>query len=275
MSQLMQWLTVYYTRGLRARQFKICLEHYQDIAAFFRATNEEWQELGVPLEMIAALRNPDWKSIERDMAWVSSASHHHIISYDDTFYPTLLKNTADPPLILFLSGEKENLVANQIAIVGSRHATVMGKQIAEQFAYQLAQAGLTITSGLATGIDAAGHRGALKAKGRTIAVAGTGLFHIYPPSHKKLNDDIVASQGVIISEFPLPTPPRASHFPRRNRIIAGLSRGVLVVEAALKSGSLITARLAAEEGRDVFAIPGSIHHPLSRGSHHLIRQGAK
>jgi len=275
MSQLIQWLTIYYTRGLSARQVRICLEQFQNVTTFFQATNEEWQQFGISSEIIAALRNPDWKSIERDINWVSSSSDHHIISYDDPSYPPLLKNTADPPMVLFLYGKKEILVEEQIAIVGSRHATAMGKQIAEQFAYSLAQAGLTITSGLATGIDAAGHRGALKAKGKTIAVAGTGLFHTYPRCHKELVCDIVASKGSVISEFPLAMPPRASHFPRRNRIIAGLSQGVLVVEAALKSGSLITARLAAEEGRDVFAIPGSIHHLLSHGCHHLIRQGAK
>ena len=163
----------------------------------------------------------------------------------------------------------------QLAIVGSRRATASGLQTAEEFAYHLAMSGLVITSGLALGIDGASHRGALNANGHTIGVAGTGLNQLYPPANRKLAVEIMERQGAVISEFPLNTFPKAANFPRRNRIISGLSVGVLVVEAALKSGSLITVKHALEQGREVFAIPGSIHNPLARGCHHLIRQGAK
>ena len=181
----------------------------------------------------------------------------------DDDYPSLLKEIADPPLVLYVRGNKAALKQTQLAMVGSRHATPTGLQNAEQFAYSLASAGIAVTSGLALGIDGASHRGALAAGGVTIGVAGTGLYHSYPRSHSKLLEEIMSRQGAVISEFPLPIGPQAYHFPRRNRIIGGLSVGVLVVEAALKSGSLITARHAIEHGREVFAIPGSIHHPLS------------
>lgn len=162
----------------------------------------------------------------------------------------------------------------QLAIVGSRNPTPTGCELAEQFAYYLAEAGLVVTSGLALGIDGGGHRGAINARGKTIAVCGTGLQHVYPNSHRQLAEDIIQN-GALVSEFPPDTLPKAKHFPMRNRVISGLSLGVLVIEAALKSGSLITARLAIDQGREVFALPGSIHNPLARGCHQLIRQGAK
>ena len=198
----------------------------------------------------------------------------HIITLADAAYPPALLEIADPPCVLYVRGRPELLQTPSLGVVGSRNATTQGLRNAEDFARTLADAGLCITSGLALGIDAAAHRGALAAAGATVAVIGTGADRVYPARNKELALAI-AEHGAIVSEFPLGTPVLAHHFPRRNRIIAGLSLGVLVVEAALESGSLITARLAGEQGREVFAIPGSIHSPLARGCHQLLKQGAK
>jgi DNA processing protein len=194
----------------------------------------------------------------------------------DTTYPQALLATSDPPLVLFAVGRVELLNRQSLAIVGSRNATRQGSDNAQLFARSLAQSGITVVSGLALGIDAAAHRGALAADSdaSTIAVVGTGVDVTYPGSNRTLTTDI-RKRGLVISEFPLRTPAIAHNFPRRNRIIAGITRGTLVVEAALRSGSLITARLAADNGREVFAVPGSIHSPLSKGCHRLIRDGGK
>jgi len=192
----------------------------------------------------------------------------------DPAYPALLLEIPDPPTLLYLRGNAALLQKRALAVVGSRNATPQGLQTAENFSKALAGQGLCIVSGLALGIDAAAHRGALAADGATIAIIGTGADRIYPARNRELALAI-SERGLIISEFPLGTPAIASNFPRRNRIISGLSCGVLVVEAAPESGSLITARLAGEQGREVFAIPGSIHSPVARGCHKLIKQGAK
>lgn len=213
------------------------------------------------------------EAVDRSIAWASHPGQH-IICLADTTYPPALLEIADPPSVLYVRGKLDLLKTPGLGVVGSRNATPQGLQTAETFARALAAKGLTIISGLALGIDAAAHRGALAASGPTIAVIGTGADRVYPARNKELAIAI-AEQGAIISEFPLGTPAIASNFPRRNRIISGLSRGILVVEAALESGSLITARLAGEQGREVFAIPGSIHSPVARGCHKLIRQGAK
>ena len=210
---------------------------------------------------------------ELEIAWLAEPNHH-LIALSDPRYPRLLREIPDPPAGLYVIGDPDILSATQLGIVGSRNPTPGGSENAHAFAHYLTQSGLTITSGLALGVDAAAHRGALAAGGKTIAVAGTGLDRIYPARHRELAHQI-AAQGALISEFPLGMPALPANFPRRNRIISGLSLGVLVVEAALQSGSLITARLAADQGREVFAIPGSIHNPLARGCHALIRQGAK
>ncbi len=196
------------------------------------------------------------------------------ITLNDPHYPALLKEISDPPATLFLCGDANILNQPQIAIVGSRNPTHAGCEIATEIASQLAAIGFCITSGLALGIDAAAHRGALNANGKTIAVLGCGLDRVYPQRHCQLADQI-RQTGALLSEFPPGTPPLAPHFPQRNRIISGLSLGTLVVEATPKSGSLITARLAATQNREVFAIPGSIRNPLARGCHQLIQQGAK
>lgn len=211
--------------------------------------------------------------IEAALAWAREPGNH-ILTLADAAYPQALLQIPDPPTLLYAKGRVELLNAPALAIVGARSATPQGVENAEAFARALSEAGLSIVSGLALGVDAAAHRGALKGQGSTIAVVGTGADRIYPARNDKLAREI-AGQGVILSEFPLGTPPAAYNFPRRNRIISGLARGVLVVEAAVDSGSLITARMAAEQDREVFAIPGSIHSPLSRGCHKLLKQGAK
>lgn len=212
-------------------------------------------------------------SIEQALTWADEPGHH-ILALGDNSYPPALLEIADPPNILYVRGNPDLLKVRGLAMVGSRNATPQGIQTAENFAKTLAAHGLCIVSGLALGIDAAAHRGALASDGKTVAVIGTGADRLYPARNKELALRI-AEHGAIVSEFPLGTPAMAANFPRRNRIISGLSRGVLVVEAAPESGSLITARLAAEQGREVFAIPGSIHSPVARGCHQLIKQGAK
>jgi len=213
------------------------------------------------------------ESVDRSMAWAAQPGQH-IVTLADAEYPKALLEIADPPCLLYVRGNPGLLGKRGLAVVGSRNATPQGVQTAENFAKALAGKGLAIISGLALGIDAAAHRGALAAGGETIAVIGTGADRLYPARNRELALAI-AEHGAIVSEFPLGTPAIAANFPRRNRIISGLSRGVLVVEAAPESGSLITARLAAEQGREVFAIPGSIHSPVARGCHKLIKQGAK
>ena len=207
-------------------------------------------------------------------AWAGQPDNH-IVTLADAAYPQSLLDLPDPPTVLYVKGSLAILNAPALAIVGARSASPPGTENAAAFAESLARSGLVVISGLALGIDAAAHRGALRGGGKTVAVIGTGADRVYPARNKALAQQILDSGGALVSEFPLGTPAAAHNFPRRNRIIAGLSRGVLVVEAALGSGSLITARLANEQGRDVFAIPGSIHSPLSKGCHHLIREGAK
>jgi DNA processing protein len=205
--------------------------------------------------------------------WLSAAPSRHLLLLGDPAYPPLLLHSPDPPLLLYLQGDTALLTSPCLAIVGSRRPSAQGRDHGRRFAQTLAGQGWTIVSGLAAGIDGAAHEGALAAGGRTIAVVGTGLDRIYPPAHRPLAQRI-AQTGLLVSEYSLGTPPLPAHFPQRNRIIAGLSRGTLVVEAALRSGSLITARLASEAGREVLAIPGSILAPQSAGCHALIRQGA-
>ena len=212
--------------------------------------------------------------IDRTADWLHAGPQRHILTLGDAGYPRSLLETADPPLLLYAEGRVELLGAASIAIVGSRHATRQGLDNARAFAAQLGEAGFTIVSGLAIGIDGAAHEGALGTPGSTIAVVGTGLDQRYPLRHRKLADRI-ADNGLLVSEYSLGTPPLAPNFPQRNRLIAGMTLATLVVEAAPQSGSLITARLANEAGREVLAIPGSIHSPQSRGCHALIKQGAK
>jgi DNA processing protein len=229
--------------------------------------------LGVSRSAIEALGNPCPAGLAADERWLAGPDRR-LLTWGSPDYPPLLAAVADAPLVLFVEGDPRSLSLPQLAVVGTRNPTAIGRDTATQFARHLAEAGLAITSGLALGIDAAAHRGALAARGRTIAVLGCGLDRVYPRGHAHLASE-VASSGALVSDLPTGIPPLKHHFPRRNRLISGLAAGTLVVEAALQSGSLITARLAGEQGREVFAIPGSIHNPLSRGCHRLIRQGAK
>lgn len=211
---------------------------------------------------------------DRIEAWLAEPGHH-LIGRDDPDFPPLLRQIPDPPRALYVAGAPALLAAPQLAIVGSRRPSPAGRELAREFAAALTGHGLTVTSGLALGIDGAAHAGAIAAGGRTLAILGNGPDRIYPAGHRELTRQLLDSGGALVSEFPPGSPPRAGHFPRRNRIIAGLSVGTLVVEAARRSGSLITARLAAEQGREVFALPGSVRNPMSRGCHALIRDGAK
>ena len=222
---------------------------------------------------IAGLARPDWDGADADQFWAQQPGNH-LIQMGDAHYPDQLLQHSSPPPILFVKGSPALLADPQVAVVGSRNPTPGGRECAHAFSAYLAGYGMVITSGLALGLDAAAHRGALSAGGKTIAVMGTGPDRIYPARHRDLAHDI-ADTGALVSEFPLGTQVLPGNFPRRNRLIAGLSLGTLVAEAAIGSGSLITARLAAEQGREVFAIPGSIHNPMARGSHALIREGAK
>ncbi|MBE1162322.1 DNA-processing protein DprA [Dyella acidiphila] len=225
------------------------------------------------LEAQAWLRQPDEARLAADLAWLAEPGHR-LLCCTEADFPPQLETIPQPPAALFLSGDASLLLRPQVAIVGARSASGAGRETARLFARQLAHAGFVVTSGLAEGIDAASHEAALAAGQPTVAVIGTGPDLVYPRKHRGLSAQ-VAAQGVLVSEFPPGTAARADHFPRRNRIIAGLSLGTLVVEAGLHSGSLITARLAAEQGREVFAVPGSIHNPLARGCHRLIRDGAR
>jgi len=216
---------------------------------------------------------PDPERLARTLAWLAEPSAS-LVAWDDPDYPRALLEIADPPPVFYCLGQRALLAGPALAIVGSRNATPQGCADAEAFAAALAAAGLTIVSGLALGIDAAAHRGALAHPGSSVAVVGTGLDRVYPARNRGLAHEL-AARGALISEFAPGTPPLPANFPRRNRLISGLARGVLVVEATLSSGSLITARLAGEQGREVFALPGSIHSPFSKGCHRLIRDGAK
>lgn len=271
-------LKLHRVAGIGAKTFHKLRDYFgsmpQIIDAAKRASNDELRQAGVSNRAINHLRKLHEVSIRDDLDWLEANDRHHVLTIDDPHYPRLLKETASAPLILFVNGDINVLNDPQLAIVGSRNPTQSGRDLAYDFAKHLATSGLCITSGLALGVDGFSHKGALDAGAPTIAVTATGLDRVYPARHRKLAHQIV-EQGAIVSEFPIGTEPRAQHFPQRNRIISGLSVGVLVIEAAVKSGSLITARQASEQGREVFAIPGSIHNPLARGCHHLIRQGAK
>lgn len=272
--ELRYWLALWRAAGIGSQRFAKLLRIFPRLAVLFKQSRAELAALGLPERCVIALSAPDWEGVAQDLRWAEE-SHHHILTWGDPRYPAQLMHAADAPPVLFIAGDPAVLQQRQLAIVGSRNPSPSGLEHAQQFACRLVQAGLAITSGLALGIDAASHQGALQAKGVTIAVLGCGLDRIYPRSHATLARAIVADGGAVVTEFPIGVRPKAEHFPRRNRIVSGLSLGVLVVEATLRSGSLITARLAAEQGREVFAIPGSIHNPLARGCHLLIRQGAK
>lgn len=267
------WLAAFHLPGIGPVRILNWYQYFSSIENLFNANCKELIAAGLKPAEIYALQNPNDKAIEADILW-SKQKGNTIITYEDPLYPVLLRELSGPPIVLYIQGSLEYLSQPQIAIVGTRNPTPTGREMAEEFAFTLAQAGLIVTSGMASGIDGASHKGALAAGAPTIAVMGTGLNHIYPATHKNLAAEI-AAHGALVSEFYPAAKAEAHNFPRRNRIISGLSLGVVVIEAAPRSGSLITARFAAEQGREVFAVPGSIHNPLARGCHQIIREGAK
>ncbi|HET9474857.1 MAG TPA: DNA-processing protein DprA [Steroidobacteraceae bacterium] len=261
------------TRGLDAAALIHVTAESPDLALLEHPQPELLAQLGLTSRTIASLLCPDEARIAADLRWLED-SDCQLLACTSRDYPELLRRSPDAPPVLFVRGKAAALNEPQLAMVGSRNPTAGGRATARRFAGSFARLGLCITSGMALGIDAACHEGAIESDGSTVAVLAHGLDVIYPAVHQALAERILAT-GALVSEFPPGTPPLAAHFPQRNRIIAGLSHGTLVVEAAHDSGSLITARLAGVAGREVFAIPGSIHNPLARGCHELIRQGAK
>lgn len=270
------WLLLTHTPGLGREAQRRLLAALGSPTAVLRAAPRTWAEVAGPAAAQALSAPPDERLAlaERTLRWLDEAPQlRHLLPLGHPDYPRLLLNTADPPVLLHAQGQLRCLQAPGVAIVGSRHASPQGLDLARDFARALSEAGVTVVSGLALGIDGAAHQGALDGGGDTVAVVGTGLDRVYPARHRSLAHQI-QDHGLLLSEFPLGAPPRPEHFPSRNRIIAGMSLGTLVVEAAPKSGSLITARLAGECGREVWAIPGSVLSPQSRGCHQLIREGA-
>lgn len=278
MQKIEDWLSLVHVNQLGPVTLQKLLSHFSTPKNILQAHRSELISLGISNSIIEGIQAPKDEAIQRDLTWLEH-ENHHLLTLQDSAYPHFLKQISDPPSVLYILGKPElatSLLSEpQLSIVGSRNCSAYGKDIAASFAQNLAASGLVITSGLASGIDGAAHQGALQASiGSTIAVTACGLNRVYPAEHRQLAEQI-SQHGLLISEFPVGTSPLPGHFPRRNRIISGLSLGTLVVEASMKSGSLITARLAIEQGREVFAVPGSIHNPLSKGGHTLIRHGAK
>lgn len=274
MASLIDWLSLKAVPGVGNRLFLNLLEYFGDPGKVLSAPKEELVQVEGVTDRLAVKikthRTPD--EVEKDIAQVRQRDVR-VITFSDAEYPQLLRHIHDPPPVLYVQGRLESDSLN-IAIVGSRHATSYGREVTERLSADLARRGFTIVSGMALGIDTAAHAGTIAAGGKTIAVLGCGLGTVYPAQNRKLFNQI-AETGAVITEFPFSTPPEAHHFPIRNRVISGLSLGTVIVEATQRSGSLITARLAAEQGREVFAVPGSVASFKSMGTHHLIKQGAK
>lgn len=267
------WLALWRVPGVGARGFAALVERFGSPEAVLAASRNALAGAGLKERSLDGIAAPDWAGVEADLNWAAQPNCQ-IVTRAHADYPGLLNDLGDPPPLLFVRGNPEVLGLPQLALVGSRKPTRSGAETAREFSRALANAGLAITSGLALGIDAAAHQGALDAGGITIAVMGTGPDRLYPARNQRLAEAI-AERGALVTEYPVGTPVLANNFPRRNRVISGMAVGTLVVEAALRSGSLITARLAMEQGREVFAIPGSIHNPMARGCNALIKQGAK
>lgn len=271
--ELRYWLCLWHIPGIGPATFFDLLKKFDSLETLFAENTASLNAAGLSERVCALLQAPPWTIVEKTLRWAEKPEHH-IIRFCDAEYPTLLKEIASPPPVLFVRGNPRVLSCPQIAMVGSRKASQASCLLAKQFASDLVSAHFAVTSGLAEGIDAASHLGALTAEGVTLAVMGTGIDDVYPRQHHALAERIMGT-GALISEFPLQTVAKPGHFPRRNRMISGLSLGTLVVEAQIKSGSLITARYAMEQNREVFAIPGAIQTGRSQGCHHLIREGAK
>lgn len=250
-----------------------CLRQWPNLQALFSSSETQLKEAGLSEQMCLGIRQVNWKKVEEDLAWEENANHH-LLTWDHSFYPPLLREIYASPPVLYAKGCLNACEKKAIAMVGTRNPSITGSETAYQFAKILGQHEISIVSGLALGIDAKVHEGCLSANGQTIAVMGTGINRIYPARHAHLAEKI-SEKGLLISEFPLDTPPASGHFPRRNRIISGLSLFTVVIEATIRSGSLITARFALEQNRDVLAVPGSIYNPQASGCHYLVQQGAK
>jgi DNA processing protein len=249
------------------------IKRWPDLQEMFELSQRGLIEAGLSTALAETITTFDWRGVDEDLHW-QDTEHHHLLTWDCPGYPALLREIHASPVVLYAQGDISAFEQVSVAMVGTRKPSMTGSETARYFARELSKHALTVVSGLALGIDACAHQGCLDVEGKTIAVLGTGIDVIYPQRHRQLANNICRS-GLILSEFPLKTPPIAGHFPQRNRIISGLSLITLVVEAAIRSGSLITARLAMEQNRDVMAIPGSIHNPQARGCHHLLQQGAK
>jgi DNA processing protein len=271
----LQWLALALTPGLGPTRSRRVVEHFGSVEAVFRASLTELEATGMMAQSAQALGTGKSLELAQEEMVRGRAAGAQIISLDDPNYPVRLKEIYDPPLVLYVRGSVEVLSEPGIAVVGTRHPTPYGVGMAERLACDLSHQGLVIFSGMARGIDTAGHRGAVAAKGKTVAVFGTGVDVIYPKENQRLADQILASSGALISEFPLSTFAAPQNFPIRNRIISGISVGVLVIEAAEYSGTRITARSALEQSREVFAVPGNVTNKNSWGANTLIKQGAK
>lgn len=271
--ELLAWLTLLRAPGLGGAGLRALLQRAGSARAICRDARKLRASAGLEQAALGWIAHPDAARLDADLAWLAQPGHR-LLRCDEADFPPQLETIPQPPAALFVAGDPAVLLGPQVAIVGARSASAQGLATARDFARTLSRAGLTVTSGMADGIDGAAHAAAMEAGGQTVAVIGTGPDLIYPRKHRDLAARIVA-QGAMVSEFPPGTEARPDHFPRRNRLIAGLSLGTLVVEAGLQSGSLITARLAVEAGREVFALPGSIHNPLVKGCHRLIRDGAR
>ena len=251
------------------------LDIYKTPEEIWKLSKKELEQLEVEEQMIQEMTNPNYRRIVKAYILYMKEKNIQILTIKDEDYPYLLKQIYDPPSVIYIMGNKKILSQNGIAIVGSRNCSLYGQKIAKYLSYQLAKKGIHIISGLARGIDTFSHIGTLQAKGKTIAVLGSGLDVIYPPENAKLAEKIVESEGCLVSEYIVGTKPLGEHFPARNRIISGLASGVVVVEASEKSGSLITVDFALEQGKNVYAVPGNINSPNSLGTNSLIKQGAK
>jgi len=271
--ELLAWLTLLRAPGLGGAGLRALLQRAGTARAICRDPRSLRASAGLDQTALEWMADPDTARLDADLAWLAQPGHR-LLRCDEADFPPQLETIPQPPAALFVAGDPAALLGPQVAIVGARSATAQGLANARDFARTLSHAGLTVTSGMADGIDGAAHAAALEAGGQTVAVVGTGPDLVYPRKHRDLAARIV-ERGAIVSEFPPGTEARPDHFPRRNRLIAGLALGTLVVEAGLQSGSLITARLAVEAGREVFTLPGSIHNPLAKGCHRLLRDGAR
>jgi len=271
-SDIRYWIALHRINDISNSDYHKIIEKF-NLQEFFQLTSHELKNTGIKQEAINQIKSFDWSIVDKDLKWLGNEGNH-IVRIIDSSYPDILKEIPNPPVIIYVKGNVDVISHPQIAITGSRSATSVGKKTAESFAFSLSGVGLSIVSGLGLGIDTSAHEGALLNNSFTVGVLGTGLDRVYPASNRDLALKIIKT-GALISEFPLGTQAVGANFPLRNRIISGLSVGVLIVEAAKESGSLITAKLAIEQNKEVFAIPGSIHNPLSKGCNQLIKEGAK